>query len=205
MQPVLSQSIFSSHKHTLFCLNLSFSSPLFEIKLFEIKFFEFEILVFEVVSYSQLNHHNQVQPNLYGKQFSNLNISQITRAVKLFPWLPDLKKNWGKNLLEMKLLVSLFAVEHFVSVVPLFILTSQIGKRNIFLDNFFPQVSISAKLHFLLNRFPKRGSSINYFTQTGFPCYSTGLCSKKICMWIVKPKEGNTLCNTSIAKFWFFM
>jgi len=51
------------------------------------------------------------------------------------------EKNWRKTLLEMKLLISLFAIEHFLACVPLFILTSKIRERNVFLDQYFPQVA----------------------------------------------------------------
>ena len=69
-----------------------------------------------------------------------------------------MKKNWRKTLLEMKLLISLFAIEHFLACVPLFILTLNIRERNIFLDEYFPQVvkeQISTKVaHSLSIIFP---------------------------------------------------
>ena len=54
--------------------------------------------------------------------------------------LGTVKKNWCQVSKEMKLLVSLFAVEHLILCAPIFILLTKILQRNIYLDDVFPLV-----------------------------------------------------------------
>jgi hypothetical protein len=52
----------------------------------------------------------------------------------------DARNNLNKVRVEMKALLALFTVEHILMCVPMWILSFNIYKRNIFLDNSFPQV-----------------------------------------------------------------
>ena len=46
----------------------------------------------------------------------------------------------GKVLKKMKLLLAIFACEHILMCIPLFMLTYSISVRNRYLDEYFPQV-----------------------------------------------------------------
>jgi hypothetical protein len=53
----------------------------------------------------------------------------------------DVNKNWKRVKKEMKILLLLFALENFLLCIPMFILSWTIAERNLFLDQYFPQVA----------------------------------------------------------------
>jgi len=52
----------------------------------------------------------------------------------------DVKENWKRVKKEIKCLLLLFSVENVLLCTPIFILSSKIAQRNLFLDQYFPQV-----------------------------------------------------------------
>jgi hypothetical protein len=55
--------------------------------------------------------------------------------------LGTVKSNWKQVSKEMKILVSLFAVEHLILCIPIFIPQINIVQRNIYLEDMFPLLS----------------------------------------------------------------
>jgi len=82
--------------------------------------------------------------NLPGKVFHILNHLYCPSIYK--DWdedllvCSDIEENWRRVKKEMKCLLFLFALENVFLCTPLFILSSTIAKRNLFLDEYFPQV-----------------------------------------------------------------
>ena len=54
--------------------------------------------------------------------------------------IADVKRNFEKVKKEMRVMVVLFAAEHLLMCVPIWILSYNIYKRNIYLDEYFPQL-----------------------------------------------------------------
>jgi len=63
----------------------------------------------------------------------------------------DVENNWREVAKEMKILLGLFSLEHILLCVPMWILSYNISQRNIFLDEFFPQVVEEQKATYLAN------------------------------------------------------
>ena len=63
----------------------------------------------------------------------------------------DVEENWKAVSREMKILLGLFSLEHIMLCIPMWILSYNISKRNIFLDEFFPQVVEEQRATFLAN------------------------------------------------------
>jgi hypothetical protein len=55
--------------------------------------------------------------------------------------LSDVKESWKRVKKEMKILLLLFALENVLLCIPMFILSWTIAERNLFLDQYFPQVT----------------------------------------------------------------
>jgi len=68
--------------------------------------------------------------------------------------IKDAKLNYEKAKSEMRNLVILFAAEHLLMCIPIWILSYNIYYRNIYLDEFFPQLDEeiwSTKLSYILS------------------------------------------------------
>ena len=73
-------------------------------------------------------------------------LTQLTCPTVYTDWdekiisVEDAEKNWSRVCKEIKLLLFVFAFEHFMMCIPLWILSFNISTRNEFLNQFFPQV-----------------------------------------------------------------
>ncbi len=91
-----------------------------------------------------LAHGFKSTHNLPGKVFHVLNHLYCPSIYK--DWdedllvCSDIEENWTRVKKEMKCLLFLFALENVLLCTPLFILSSMIAKRNLYLDEYFPQV-----------------------------------------------------------------
>jgi len=91
----------------------------------------------------------------------------------------------------MKLLILLFAIEHFLACIPLFILTSNIRERNVFLDQYFPQVADEQV------SIPPTFYMICFFRQSVLHSFSL------ITVWLCKFSSKIILAQKLILKCWW--
>jgi len=86
----------------------------------------------------------KTRASVFAKFYHILN--QITCPTSYKDWdeeiktMDDVRENWRQVSLEMKVLLALFAIEHLVMCIPIWILSYNIYNRNLFLDEFFPQL-----------------------------------------------------------------
>ena len=100
------------------------------------------IAVFVVKYYFAMNFRPKTER--FAKFYHILN--QIMCPTSYKDWdeeiktIEDVKMNWKQVSKEMKVLLGLFACEHIILCFPIWILSYNIYKRNLYLDSFFPQV-----------------------------------------------------------------
>ena len=123
-------------------------------------------------------------------------LTQLVFPVNYKDWddLDDcnILENFSKVCFEKKLLVALFAVEHLVLCVPMFILSSNIGRRNSKMENFFPQVMEE-----------KTSTSVAYSLSVFFPIFYCLLPFAQYYIFLAYNKFGHPwskILNSQIKK-----
>ncbi len=103
--------------------------------------------------------------------------------------LSNVKRNWKQVTREIKALLALFTAEHILMCIPLWILSFNIYKRNIFLDQFFPQVEEE-----------KRATSLAYSLSLVFPLIFLALPLLQYGFFILYHKQGHPWANLLCSK-----